>query len=175
MAKNKSTRNSATLGSENEFGKLIKIVLVLIIVFAIFYGITEYVTTHKNLGSDASGDAQEKIASIQYDKVLIGTMLQQKRDEYYVLIGDSKDQNYTLYNTYLDTYAKKDGALKVYTVDLSDPFNKEFIGEEENIIVDDMSDFRVTGITIVKVEHGEITSYSSGKDDVMTTLKELTK
>lgn len=165
---------SATLQNENELYKLLKIVLILVVCFGILYGITYFVTKNQN-NTNGDGSSQDKIAAIQYDKILVGMLLTQKRDHYYVLLDKTDDQYYGLYQSYLSTYGNKDNALKVYTIDMNDPFNKDYWKEESNVDVDadEITEFKVKEVTLVEVENGRIINYYEGRDNVKNQLEEL--
>lgn len=163
---------SATIKSDNEFYKLIRIVLLLVILFGIFYGVTYFVT--KNQKNTTDNSTEDKIAAIQYDKILVGTIFNQKRNEYYVLLDKQDSNDYTLYNSYATTYASKEKALKVFTVDMNDSFNKEFYGEESNI-TEELSEFKINKATLLKIKDGSIVEQYEGKDSIVNHMKELTK
>lgn len=163
---------SATIQNENELYKLVKIFLILIVCFGIFYGITYFVTKNQN-HTNGDGSSQEKLATIQYDKILVGTMLTQKRDHYYVLLDKMDNQYYGLYESYIAAYTQKENTLKVYTIDMNDTFNKNYWASESNIDVDDIIDFRVKEVTLVEVENGQMTNHYEGHESVKTKLQEL--
>lgn len=169
MAKKNVT---ATIKNENEFNKLIKIILILILFFAIFYGIT-YFVSNKQQNIIGNGESQQKIAAIQYDKIIVGDIKNQKRDEYYVFMDKSDSNNYDLYQSYLSNYASKEDAIKVFTVDMNDIFNQDYYAKESNIDTDDMSEFRIKEATLLKIEDGTIVESYEGKDEIVAKLKSM--
>lgn len=169
MAKKNVT---ATIKNDNEFYKLIKITLILIICFAIFYGITYYVTKNSNYVT-GDGSSPDTIATIQYDKIIVGDIKNQKRDEYYVLLEKADSNDYALYQTYLSQYTSKENALKVFEVDMNDIFNQDYYADESNINTEDMSEFRIKGATLLKIKDGSITDFYEGKDAIVEQLKNM--
>lgn len=165
---------SATIQNENELYKLAKIFLILVVCFGIFYGITYFVTKNQN-HTNGDGSSQEKLATIQYDKILVGTLLKQKRDHYYVLLDKVDDQYYNLYESYILAYTQKEDALKVYTIDMNDTFNKSYWSEESNIYTDHISDFKVKEVTLLEIENNHIINSYEGHANVKTKLQELGK
>ncbi len=173
--KNKKKNNnvSAVIKSEdNEATKLFKMILVVVALFLIFWGITYFVTNKMKNSSDNSS-SKERLASIQYDQILVGTILSQKRNKYYVFLDKFTSDDYATYSSSISEYGAKDGALKVYTVDMDDPFNKQFYGDEVNITDEDLSEFKVNEVTLLYIEDGKISEYFTGKDDVTEKLTEL--
>ena len=47
-------------------------------------------------------------------------------------------------NLYISEYENVGDHLKIYTVDLDDSFNVKYIGEEENLQPENISEFRIT-------------------------------
>ena len=154
--------------------KLIKIILVLVVVIVVFYGITVLVTKYQKTNIP-NRNVSDDPAIIQYDEIMIGTMLKQPRKEYYVLIKADD----SLYNSLLDSYQKsysgKKDALKIYTANTNDGLNQFYIATSSNIKTDDLSKFRVSDITLIKVANQKIVEAYEGIDDVEDALKKLLK
>lgn len=163
---------NATIKTENEVYKLIKMILILVVLFLVFYMITYFVT--KNQKNNVDNIVNDRIAAIQYDKILVGTMLNQKRNEYYVLLDKQDSDDYKLVSLYIDAYSNKEGALKVFTIDMNDPLNKSYYKNDVNI-TDDLDSFSINEITLIKVKDGNIISSYQGKDDVIKIVKEITE
>ena len=175
MNKGSKHQNMTITGSDNnEAFKLLKIFLILMVCFFIFYTITYYVTEKMNHSSEGNGAVSDRIASIQYDQILVGTMLKQKRDSYYVLLDKQSDQAHTLYSNLLATYAEKDKSLKVYTIDMDEPLNKNYFTDKSNI-TNNLENFKINKATFIKVEDGEIVNSYEGYDSILKQLKEMTK
>ncbi len=175
--KNTKGKNHQTMmiaGNDNEALKLFKIFLILIVCFFIFYAITYYVTENMSHTSEGNGNSENRIASIQYDQILVGTMLKQKRDSYYVFLDKPSIQEHSLYLSFLTTYAEKENALKVYTIDMEEPLNKNHFTEKSNL-TNELSDFTVNKETLIKIENGKIKDTYVGYDSVLKKLKEMTK
>lgn len=171
MAKKNVT---ATIQSENEVYKLIKIFLILVLCFGIFWGITMIVTKRQSNVS-GSGEAQERIATIQYDKILVGELLNQKRDHYYVYLDQGDHQYYTLYSSYISSYMSKEDAQKIYTVDMLDPFNKAFWSNESKFDIEKVADLKVKEATVLEIENGEIVEIYEGNKEVSKFFEDLLK
>ena len=92
---NKNRRNTPkkiSYNSENQMMTLFKIIIVLIVIFGVFYGLTLWRTRDKALD-----DTDVKETEIQYDEILVGTLLKQNDNEYYVLYADLNAVDYSKY------------------------------------------------------------------------------
>lgn len=171
--KNKSEKmKSSSIVSSDEMGKLTKIILVLVVIAIAFYGLTVIITKFQK---PSVPDRNKNIvpAAIQYDEILIGTMLNQSRDEYYVLIQKDDDQYQTLTSYYLQRYSTNSKSLKVYMSNINSIYNQFYISETSNIRTNNMSEFRVSTITLVKIKNHEIVEAYEGLDEVENAFKKL--
>lgn len=164
---------SEMMKNDNELTKLIKIVLIVTAIMIIFYGITILVT--KNAKTETNNTTQNKQkAIIQYDDIIIGTMLNKPQNEYYVLIKKDDDNRIAEYDTLMKIISSKSDAPKFYTANLTDTFNKKYLAKEANDS-SDMSEFRVTGTTLVKVVDGDIEDIYSNHDSIKEELNALSE
>lgn len=170
--KGKNTKKSnpvkVSASSDNELGKLIKLVIIVTLIFLVFYVITIFVNKKEE---EKKTDTP---ATIQYDEILIGNILNQPNDSYYVLIQDTEDLDVSIYNAYISVYKKLSDAKRVYTATLNNPLNNRFVGEEVVYDVSNVKDLRFNKTAFVKVEKGKIIDYYDG-DDIKTILIELSK
>lgn len=159
--------------STNEMSKLIKIVLIVTGVMIIFYGIT-LVATHKadEVAPENDNTEEEKATEIQYENIMIGTMLNY-RGTYYVLIESKDDNRVTEYESIITTVESSEDAPTIYKANLTDSFNKVYLGKEQNYYVDNIADFKVTGTVLVKVVDGKIDSVKDSYDDIKAELNDL--
>lgn len=153
----------------NEMTRLIVVFLIVVGVFLVFYVITNFIKS----GSSSSTDSDDSVAVIQYDEILVGEILNQNRDMYYVLATLEDDPNLSLYVSYVGSYTASEDASKVYTVDLSSVFNNQFVADESDFDIDEVKDIKFKEATLLKVENEQITEYYEGKDEIVEILKEL--
>lgn len=171
--KNKNEKTaSSTIASSDEMGKLIKIIVVLIVIVAAFYGLTVIITKFQKT-STPERNKNTVPAVIQYDEILIGTILNQARDEYYVLIQKDDDQYRTLTSYYLQKYSSNSKSLKVYMSNMNSIYNEFYISETSNVRTNNINEFRVSTITLVKIKNHEIVEAYEGLDDVESAFKKL--
>ena len=152
---------------DNEMGKLFKIVLIVTAILIVFYGVTVVVT--KNAGSAKKNNEAEEELTIQYNKILIGSMLN-KDGEYYVLIEKKDDEHLTEYQNGLQMAQVNDH--KTYEADLSDSFNKGYLSDKSNYD-SDLTKFKVTGTVLVQINDHNISSVYDNYDSIKAKLEEL--
>lgn len=151
-----------------EISKLIKIILIVTAVMVVFYGITVVVTKK---ASEVSQEQNSEKTEIQYDNIVIGSML--KIDgSFYVLIEDEDDQRLSEYETLKQTIASNPDAPTIYIAYLSDGFNSKYLGEESNYS-SDMTKFKVTGTTLVKIDNHKITETYDSYNEINKKMNEL--
>ena len=152
----------------SEISKLIKLIVIVTLIVLVFYGITAI------LNNDEEEETQDQSATIQYDEILIGNVLKQPNEEYYVMIYDDEDYDTSLYSTYLDLYKQKDEAIRIYTSQLNNPLNQNFKAEESNLDISDISDLKIQSSTLLKINDGKIEVFYEGKK-LVEHLKEISK
>lgn len=155
----------------NEISKLIKIVLFVTAIMIVFYFVTTIVTKKANAIRTVRNIVNKEKAEIQYDSVIIGSML--KMDgSYYVLIEKEDDDSLSEYKTLLQTISANDEAPKIYTANLSDSFNSIYLGEESNYS-SDLTVFKVKGTTLVEISDHEIKNTYDTYDSISNKLGEF--
>lgn len=160
--------NYAKTSDGEEFGRLIKIILIVTVIMVVFYGVTIVVT---NKVKEAKDEQSSESQGIQYDNIMVGSMLK-INGNFYVLIEDQDDSRISEYDTLKQTIAANPDAPKIFVADLSDSFNSSYLSSESNY-ESDMTKFRVTGTTLVKIEDHKITETYDSYDEINDKLKEL--
>lgn len=152
----------------NEIGKLIKIVLIVTIIMIIFYGVTIVVTKSAN---STKKKEKAKDTSIQYSKIIVGTMLD-KNGDYYVLLEKDDDEHLSEYKNSLQMVGISDQENKVYEIDLSSSFNSKYLSDEGNYS-SNLDEFKVKGTTLIKVSDHNIVENYDNYDSIKAKLEEL--
>lgn len=134
--------------------KIIIFIAIIILVLAIFYGITVLVTKNKKVENDDN----DNNAVIQYDEILVGNIYSQQESEYYVLA--IKDNTSTHVSS-LEDYSSYDKALRSYTIDLNSGFNKKFLAGESNF-EGKLPVFKTT--TLLKIVNAKISEIYEDND-----------
>lgn len=166
QARKKLYYNDAS-GSD-ELSKLIKIVLIVTGIMVIFYGVTVVVTKKAN---EAALEANKQKAEIQYDSIMIGSMLNID-GSYYVLIEDENDVRASEYTNLLQIIKANDEAPTIYTANLGDSFNKNYLSNESNYD-SNLENFKVKGTTLIKISDHKIKETYDNYDSIIKKLEEL--
>lgn len=173
-AKETSKKKKSNL-SNNEFVKLLQLILIVTGIFLAFYLVTWLFTDN----SDKNKKEEEKPkVSIQYDEILMSNLLKQKDLEYYVLAYDAEDKYYDSYNMYIHTYSTQKDAKRVYTSILSNGFNKKFYDKElKESVIDaaDISKLKLKDTSLIRVRRGTIRNVYEGHEEIINFLSTLGK
>lgn len=153
--------------TSNEMTRLIKIILIITVIFCVFYGVTVVVLEKAKEASEEESEAVE----IQYDSIIIGSMLK-INGSFYVLIEEEDDVRLTEYTTMIQLIQADEDAPTIYTADLSSTFNKKYLSDETNYD-SDMSTFKVSGTTLVKISDHEITDVYDDYESIVEVLEDL--
>ena len=165
-----------TSTNNNELVRLVKIIVIITVIMALIYVVTMIATKKADevKKDDTSTSEKTTKTEIQYDNIMIGTMLN-KGGTYYVLIEEDKndDQRIDEYDQLVTTIKNKEDATKIYKVDLTDAFNKVYKAKESNYYVDNISDFKVTGTTLLKIEDAKVVTAFDDYDGIKNELNNL--
>lgn len=167
IKREKKLRNEMYVSDEAKEVKRFAFILIgVIVVVLIVYGLTIVFKKNDNIVND---DIQE--GTINYNVVSVGTMLNKADSEYYVILFDNENPNATYYNTLASLYSKKENALKVYTCDLGNKLNKDYVAEyASNPKATSVEDFAFGEVTLVRVKNGRIIKYVETVDTIKKEL-----
>ena len=98
--------------------------------------------------------------------------MNRSEEEYYVLVEGENDQYLELYNYYLSSYNKENQKLKYYTIDLSDVFNRDYIGEK-TLLSGDIATYKFAETTLIKVKNGSLIEIYDNRDAIVSYLENL--
>jgi hypothetical protein len=163
--------NVSKINNDNEMIKLIELVIIVSLIVLVFYVITLFV----NKKEDSDEQTTTTPAEIQYDNILVGNILSQPNDKYYVLVRLSDDVNTNTYEVYLSNYEYMTDSLRTYYVDLNNPLNSKFLKEESNFKIKNITDISFKETTLLLIENKKIKKTYEGKDEIINILKEITK
>ncbi len=148
---------------ENDWYNILKIVFVVVVVLAAFYLLTVAI-----VGKD------EKVedTTIQYREILAGSSFDMGDAEYLVVYYDKSNEEYSDLASTVYNYSYRTDALRVYTVDMSDGFNKPYTTVEgSKKDVQSADQLLINGPTLIKFKDGAIVDYVEGVDGVKEYLK----
>lgn len=154
-----------------EQNEMVKFFIVLGIVIVLIIGV--FFLSKLLLKAEAK-DLTYQTGSVSTDIAIVGTLFNQPEKEYYVLAYDTNSNYASAYVTYGEYYTQKlkDKAIKIYYLDLSSAFNKDyFVTENSNPKATKISDLKIADGTLIKIKNGKITEYTEGIDKIAQKLK----
>ena len=160
--KKKTTKKQVEEESINLKG-VIKVFIIILVIFVLFYGLTILVLDRKDKKEKNSNHDYPSI-KVNSNDIIISDILKQKEDKYYVIAIKGNDDIYKLY-----TQNMQDG---LYNIDLNNALNKAIIGNE-TIVGENPKDIRISDTTLFIIENHVITEYYVGSEDVVNKLKAI--
>lgn len=154
-----------------EQNEMVKFFIVLGIVIVLIIGVF---FLSKFLLKEEAKDLTYQSGSVSTDIAIVGTLLNQPENEYYVLAYDTNSTYASAYVTYGEYYTTKlsDKAIKIYYLDLSSAFNKDYyVTENSNPKATKVNDLKIIDGTLIKIKNGKITEYIEGIDKIAQKLK----
>lgn len=151
----------------NEMFRFIKLIIIVTIVFLLFYVLTSF------LNKEEVVEEPKIVAEIQYETILVGNVLNQKNDSYYVLVRKADDINAGLYQTYINLYKNTSEAKIVYYADLDNPLNLRFVSNESNFEIENILDLKLKETTLLEINEGKIKNAYDDKDSIKEILSSI--
>lgn len=168
MAKKNDINNKVEL----EIGNMVKIILIIVMVFGMFYILTYYIQQKQNNNnSNYNSNDDDLVTIIQYDEILIGSILAQSEDSYYVLITNQKDYE-NRYNEYISRYNNNN---KFYYSIIDNGLNGKYKSETSNLNIENIQDLKISSTTLLKIIDGKIVEYYDGDSEVMQAIIKINK
>lgn len=165
MRKIKETKKKASKSQVEEetinLKNVIKVFIVILVFFIVFYGITILVVNKKN---SKKKDSNYTNIDTKSNDIILSDILNQEEDLYYVIaIKGSKDA----YELYINNMS-----AKLYNIDLNNALNKAALAEE-TLVAENPRDIKIGDTTLFVVENHVITESYVGKDEVVNKLKTI--
>ncbi len=159
MGKGNKNRISYKTEEQKEMGKLIAIIVIVTIFVVGAYLITRAFVTKDLFTKDNQEEKTVIPGEINYDVAIVGTILSYDQyKEYYVAVYDSENTKFAGdMQAAVTTYVAKKKHLHVYTVDLSNEYNKGYYDPKNvKLNTNKVEDLRFGDVTLLKVEKGKI-------------------
>lgn len=169
MKQDKKNRNSVEdTNYVNRFVMTLGLVLIVLIGSYLFIGI--FITKTIKFGNEEKKEEKEEVV-IDNSTILMGQVFDQKEEEYYVLIYDTKDTSSIIKN-WKQHYDLKTDGIKLYVVNTSDSLNKRYISKDEsNTNPTGYSDLKVKDPTLIKINNKNVVEYIEGDEQITEALK----
>lgn len=153
---------------------LIKILIILVLIFGLFYLITIFLVKDKAIKDESS------TAVIDSSKITLNQLLSQNDKEYYVIATKKSlyDSSYIkanyieIYDEYINKYLQEEDALNFYYVDLDDALNKKYLSDKSNL-VNEISDLKINDEVLFKIKNNKIEKTYIGKEKIIDKLSRL--
>lgn len=150
---------------KNDLLKTLRIIFIVLVFLAAFYLLTVMI-----IGQDEDESSEE--TTIQYEEILAGSSFSMNDKEYLVLYYDKTDTEiYSDIYTSVTTYQNKDDAVRIYTVDMNNGFNKKYVSDGEgNSNPEEVLDLSINGPTLIKFVDGKVLEYIEGLEKISDYL-----
>ena len=165
--KKKKQEVAPPIATTDEMKKLIGIIAIITIIFLVVYGLTVVLT------KDKSEKSEETEVKIQDEDILLGNLLEQDEDNYFVLVTVADDDYTQIYNVYINSSRQKEDGSTIYTGNLSNSFNLKYKADETNANITSINDLKLKGSALLHITNKRIVNVYEGKDAIVAQLKNL--
>lgn len=145
----------------------LKITLIVVGIFIVFYILTTFITKELNRGLDEDSEP----VFIQYEEILAMETFSMNYQDYYVMFYDFKDELSFIYTNIVDSFNDRYPDNKIYMVDLNKGINAYYMAEESNSKVNKLEDLKLTGPTLIRIKDRKNTLYVEGAIEIKDALK----
>lgn len=150
---------SVLFNDDKDVYKIFKILIGVVLFIGIAFALINILNGTWNLFGTKSVHTTE----IDSSMLMVGNMFNKEDDEYLVLAYDMDKEENNFYGALTENYY---GSQKLYYIDLSSGFNRDFIGNK-TVISEDLSKLKFGGATLLVVNKDKITkSYITEKEIV---------
>lgn len=170
MAKNKLNDKYGT-ESYKEIKNFIIILLVVIVIVIAVYFISVYVVNKREDNTTSANESYN--ASINYNKLTVGMILNRPYNDYYVIVYDSTDSEAIHYSAIINNYQANKDSKKIYYCDLDNELNKSFISDTDkgNKNAKKVDEFKFGKLTLLEIKNGKVVQYIENLDKIKNILK----
>ncbi len=162
-----TTTEKKIINTESESAKFI-IILLVIVAFIVMLWLINNLKNEKN-----NDDNNETEVTIQYKEIIVGNMLNQKYDEYFVLAYNKDEYKKDMIDYLISSYVYSHSTVGSYTIDLDKAYNLPAIATESNFKGENIENIKFKGTTLLNIKKGKIAEAIEGADAIATYLKKL--
>ncbi len=160
-----NSKKLKSINYESEDTKEIKNLIFIVIGIIVIVG-GLYLLTVRSLNKEKTSNVE-----FDYSSCSVGMMFNRPYDEYYVFLYKSDDENAAKYNSLVSAYSKKEGANKIYTVDLNSNLDSKYLSEESNTNPGSVSDVKIKDSALILIKNGKVSKYYEKVSDYEEALK----
>lgn len=157
-------------GFDGDVFHIIRVVAIILIVFCLFYGLTVLIT--KNGDTKTTKNTTAKDNSISYTDIMLGRSFSMPEEEYLVLYYDKSNSDLiSAFSSAVSNYRGEENSYTLYTVDMSNEFNKKYESSESNRLPKDAQELAISGPTLIHFSKGIVVDYLEGKEAILEFIK----
>lgn len=149
-------------GEDKEVSRAIKIVVGVVLTFALIYLLAALFTGEINLKKE-----KESEPTIQYVEILAERTFKQKDSDYFVLYYDFEDEaTVGLFDTVFESLKETASA---YKVDLSKKFNANYLVEDSKNVdttPENLEELKVKNPTLIRIKDGKVDKFVNGVENI---------
>jgi len=166
------TNNTVSVSEEaSEVIRFVKVLGIVILVVVALYFFTRIFVTRDLFNNRAIEDKESEQINIDYNVTTLGALFTRPYDEYYVLVYSSESIAATHLSIMAMMYRDKEDSIKLYTADLSTPFNQSFYSETETTPnATSVEELRVGDTTLIMIRNGKIVKFIEDIDLIAEEL-----
>lgn len=167
LKKNRERLFSANEGNSDydTIKRLIIITVTIVLVLTVVHLITSYVRKDKS-------EDELIVEEYQNEKILSSKIFNKADNEYYVVIYDLRNED-KLFIRYLASDYRSLEILPIFEVDITNPFNKEIVADEDEETLYTVDKLKVKGEVLLKIKDGKIESTKVGEKEITDFLRSL--
>ena len=147
---------------DKEIYNVFKIALGVIVFVALAYLFVNVMKGNLNFFNKRNIPTED----IDSSMVIVGTMFNKSEEEYLVIAYDMSDDTNNYYSALVSNYQ---GEKKLYKLDLSSGFNKDFVGDTA-VINSDLEKLKLANPTLLVVKGDKIVSSKTKEEDITKYL-----
>ena len=159
---------------KEEIKKAITLLIVVLIILAAVWIVTE-IMNDKVTSSDGKTTTTTAKSSVNTDAsysnmIMLSNVFNISKDEYMVLFYSNKNKKDSL-DAVIKLYDSKDKDVKLYKVNYDEAINSSVLSKEDNKEAASAEELKVSGVTLITITNGKITSYINNEDDILNALE----
>lgn len=167
----RNSKNNIKGEEKDNYFKLVTTIAVMLLLFVLTYFLIGVFYTKEIDFKPKDGKEESENITVDNSTIMLGQLLEQHDEEYYVLVYDFDDKVLSV-SSWLSVYKSSDNALKVYKVDSNNKFNSKYIvNENSNPNAKNINDLKVISPTLIKVKENNIVDYIEGEDNIKNIFK----
>ena len=169
--KNKEKNDGYEIISEDSFDMrvlhILRTAIVILVIFLVFYFVTVLITGY----SGKKSSKENKDTTISYSTTIVGRSFSMPEEEYLILYYDNSDEELNDFVSLVSTYRSSEENYTIYTVDMGDSLNKNYVADSSNTTPSSVSEISINGPTLIHFSGHQVVEYIEGKEAITDYLQ----